>query len=197
MPSLKHRIALYDNLNRLADEEDPHGNSATFAYNDAGLMTSRTDRIGQRRDFVYDELGRVKTEKWYNNSSTLVNTLTFTYDANGNREMAQDQNGTYTLTYDALDRTETVKGLFGITLTFSYDAMGNRVVDPLDRRQGNLGLQGRRMCHALTSHQQFPFPGHKCSLTCGPVFGVHYTSYHLYWMCGGGTCGAHVWLISK
>ena len=57
---------------------------------------------------------------------STVNTLTFTYDANGNLLTAANGNGTYTLTYDALDREATVKEPFDLTLTFTYDAVGNR-----------------------------------------------------------------------
>ena len=39
---------------------------------------------------------------------------------------AGDQNGFYTLTYDAVDRVTVVQELFGQRLTFSYDAVGNR-----------------------------------------------------------------------
>src|SRR4051812_6054944 len=41
---------------------------------------------------------------------------------------AKDYDVAYTMTYDALNRTDTAKNLFGQALTFTYDAAGNRTV---------------------------------------------------------------------
>ena len=53
--------------------------------------------------------------------------MTFTYDGNGNQLTAADQNGTYTFTYDALNRVATQQDVWGQTLTYAYDGNGNRV----------------------------------------------------------------------
>src|SRR4029077_13631037 len=53
-------------------------------------------------------------------------TMTYSFDANGNQLTAGNSNGTYTLTYDALHRATVVKDMWGGTLTFTYDAVGNR-----------------------------------------------------------------------
>ena len=117
---------VYDALNRQTEEIDPLGHSSTMAYNAAGLLTSSTDRLGRRRDYSYDNDNRLLTETWRDSGGTLVNTLTHSYDENGNELTAGDDSGTYTFTYDALDRQATVQGLFGVILTFTYDAVGNR-----------------------------------------------------------------------
>jgi len=52
--------------------------------------------------------------------------LTFTYDNNGNQLTAADGAGTYTLSYDALNRVTVVNEPFSQTLTFTYDARSNR-----------------------------------------------------------------------
>src|SRR5262249_35349245 len=64
-------------------------------------------------------------ETWVSGGST-ANTLTYTYDAVGNRLTAADVNGAYTMTYDSLNRLATVQGPFGTTLTYTYDPVGNR-----------------------------------------------------------------------
>src|SRR5262249_32931207 len=58
-----------------------------------------------------------------------VNTVTLTWDTNDNLLTAANANGIYTSTYDALDRTSTQAGPFGLTLTFGYDAVGNRTLE--------------------------------------------------------------------
>src|SRR5262249_54475186 len=47
-------------------------------------------------------------------------------DADGNLLTASDDSGTYTRTYDALDRLATQTDLWNLTLTFGYDAASDR-----------------------------------------------------------------------
>jgi RHS repeat-associated protein len=115
-----------DALNRLTQETDPLNHSMTMAYDSADRLTSRTDRLGQRMDNSYDLDGRLVTQTWHNASGTVVNTLTFAYDGVGNQTVAQDSHGAYTMTFDALNRANVIKGLYGVTLTYTFDAVGNR-----------------------------------------------------------------------
>jgi YD repeat-containing protein len=116
---------VYDMLHRLIQQVDPLGNAATFAYDAAGRMTSTTDRLARRRDFAYDAVNRLTTETWVTGGG-IVSILTFSYDAHSNLLTAAKGFHTYTFTYDALNRTSTVKQPFGQTLTLTYDAVGNR-----------------------------------------------------------------------
>ena len=117
---------VYDAVNRVTQETDPLGNSATYAYDAGNRQTSQTDRLGRRDDFSYDGDNRVVTEVMRDNTGLALNTLTYAYDNNGNQLTAADSHGTYTMAYDALNRTSAVNGLFGVTLTNTYDAVGNR-----------------------------------------------------------------------
>ncbi len=56
----------------------------------------------------------------------MVQVQTFGYDAAGNLASATDPDGSYTVTYDALDQPVEVVGPSGLTLDFSYDAGGDR-----------------------------------------------------------------------
>ena len=55
----------------------------TYAYDDAGRMTEQADARGNKIQFSYagDELGRVKQKIVKNSSNTVVETITYTYDA--------------------------------------------------------------------------------------------------------------------
>jgi YD repeat-containing protein len=116
----------YDGLNRLTQETDPLTKNVTYAYDGNSRLTSRTDRLGRRRDYVYDSEGRVQTETWVNSGGGTADILTYTYDAHGNVLTAANGNGTYTMSYDSLDRVTGVDQPFGQRLTFVYDAVGNR-----------------------------------------------------------------------
>ena len=117
----------YDALSRVTTETDPLGNAATYAYDALGRQVSTTDRLGRRIDDAFDALGRKLTESWYAAGGAFAQALTWTYDADGDRLTAQAPAGSYTLTYDALDRVATAQEPFGLSLTFAYDADGNRV----------------------------------------------------------------------
>ena len=125
-PDGNHTTFVYDTANRLTQETDPLGNSTTYAYSNTGQMTSQTDQLGRRDAYVYDANGRLTQETWFNSSGTAVNTLVYSYDNAGNELTAGDSHGTYTMAYDALNRTSAVNGLFGTTLTFGYDKLSNR-----------------------------------------------------------------------
>ena len=118
---------VYDTANRLTQETDPLGNSTTYAYSNTGQMTSQTDQLGRRHAYAYDTANRLTQETWFNSSGTALNTLVYSYDNAGNELTAGDSHGTYTMAYDALNRTSAVNGLFGTTLTFGYDKASNRI----------------------------------------------------------------------
>src|SRR5439155_13397693 len=92
----------------------------------AGWVTSRTDRLGRRIEYTYDNADALVSQVWKDAGGTAVNTLTWSYDKEGNELTAADKNGTFTTTYDALNRASLIKDEFGQTLTYSYDAVGNR-----------------------------------------------------------------------
>src|SRR5205085_7128355 len=100
-------------------ETDPLNHSMTMAYDAADRLVSKTDRLGRRLDDSYDLDGQLLTETWWPSGGSVVNTLTFVYDKNGNQTLAQDSHGAYTTTYDALNRASVLKGLFGVTLTYT------------------------------------------------------------------------------
>ncbi len=85
---------------------------------------------------------------WKNSSGTPVNTLTYSFDDQGNMTLAKDKNGAYTFTYDALNRVSTVKEPFSVTLTFTYDAANNRT-----KMQDSLGATTTSIFDALNRLQ--------------------------------------------
>ncbi len=141
----------YDNANNLTQQTDALGHSATFAYDQAGRLTSTTDRDGRLRSFTYDADNRETGETWTASGSTQ-NVLTFTYDAVGNELTAADYAGTYTMSYDGLDRETATQEPFAQTLTASYDAVGNRT--QLQDSQGGLLTSVYDALNRLTSRKE-------------------------------------------
>ncbi len=122
----------YDRLNREIKRTDPLGKSVVTAYNPAGLVESVTDRLTRKKEFFYDADNRLTSEVWKDALGATVDTRTFTHDAAGNLLTATNAAGTYTRTYDELNRLETQAGLFGVSYAFDYnDRERTEVTDSL------------------------------------------------------------------
>ena len=111
----------YDRNGNVTKETDPLGYATTFAYDSANRLTGKTDRLGRRIDYGYYNNNQVQTETWKNSGGTTVNTITFTYNANGQVLTAGDSNGTVTFTYDNFGRLATKTDVWGIGMTFTYN----------------------------------------------------------------------------
>ena len=118
---------LYDADGQVTEVIDPLGHLTTTLYDADGEVTETIDALGRMTTSLYDADGRLVSETWYNALDKVVNTESFTYDADGNMLTAQNDSGTYTMTYDGLNRLITEEDPFGLTLTYSYDADGNRI----------------------------------------------------------------------
>ncbi|MEX1026818.1 MAG: RHS repeat-associated core domain-containing protein, partial [Candidatus Paceibacterota bacterium] len=157
---------VYDTLNRVSEERDPFYNEGLTidqavaelatpsgascetnspaehvrltCYDGEGNQTKAIDRNGRRREFEYDQAGRLLVEQWYNapNHATapaaLVETISFTYDTLGNMLTASDSNSNYLFSYDTLNRLTSVdnnpdgtREVPRVILTYGYDAQGN------------------------------------------------------------------------
>jgi len=117
---------IYDADGEVTETIDPLGHMTTTLYDADGEVTETIDPLGRMTTSLYDGDGRLVSQTWYNAQGVVVNTESFTYDADGNMLTAQNDSGTYTMTYDALNRLITTQDPFGLTLTYTYDADGNR-----------------------------------------------------------------------
>lgn len=131
---------------------DPDDYTASYTYNDAGHVLTRTtdlpsevshqyDPRGNRTDLIdanmhptgyrYDLLDRL-----IGTTDALLNEMSFTYDATGNMIALTDQlDRTTTYGYDLSDRLETVQDARLKVTRIGYDHNDNveTVTDPLDR----------------------------------------------------------------
>src|SRR6266545_2494627 len=120
----------YDLLNRRVQATDARGWPAYYQYDLVGNRTAIIDRTGKRRDFGYDALNRLTSETWRASAdpnSTVVGTVSYTYNPLSKVTGASNANGSYTITYDGLGRATTVAGPYSSTLTYTYDQLDHRV----------------------------------------------------------------------
>lgn len=109
----------YDARNLVASLTDPGGTS-TFTHDDGGRLTEIATPEGSTRSLTYDAAGRPTEVENVTDSGTQ--TLTYTYDANGN----VTSEGSTTYTYDALNRlTSWYDPIADVTTEYTYDAGGN------------------------------------------------------------------------
>ncbi len=112
----------YDALNRLIDTIYPDGTKVTNVYDQLGQKISMTDARGLTT-YTYDALGRLLSE----DGPEANDTITYTYDSEGNRLTMVDQNGQKTTyAYDSLNRLASVTDIKGTTL-YTYDAVSNKL----------------------------------------------------------------------
>jgi RHS repeat-associated protein len=115
----------YDALGRVSTETNQLSKTRTFKYDAASNLTEKVDRLGRKTEYVYDNLHRNTSEKWYD-GSTLVRTLSFSYDASTRLVSASDPSATYSYGYDALNRvTNEGQTLAGLTPVVQYASTFN------------------------------------------------------------------------
>ncbi|MBI2787277.1 MAG: RHS repeat-associated core domain-containing protein [Elusimicrobia bacterium] len=114
----------YDDLDRLTQLTTPEGN-LTIGYDAAGNYTSVTKYNGSQVALAYDSLDRIIQEVQTLPGGPTV-TLSYTYDANGNRTRMTTPWGSFRYTYDKLDRPSSVTDPQGLVYSFAYDAVGRR-----------------------------------------------------------------------
>ncbi len=119
---------VYDALNRQVLETDPNGATVTTSYDAASRVTSIVDQLSRTITYAYDAADRLTASTWLSATGSVVNRQTFTYDAASNPLTAGDNNGTYTMGYDALNRVTSEAVPYGVSLTFSYDAADRRTL---------------------------------------------------------------------
>ncbi len=114
-------------MDRLESETDPVGHKTTWAYNKAGYPTEATDRRGLVTKATYDTLGRMSKISFGVSGETAQSSIKYEYD-NGNRPTKIEDSaagGTYTPTYDELDRLTALAGPNG-TIEYTYDGADRR-----------------------------------------------------------------------
>lgn len=120
---------VYDGNNRLIRQIDPLGKATRSTYDAAGNLARILDRNGRTREFQYDALNRRTREQWLD-STGVVRTMNFTFNALGLMTGASDPASTLTFNFDVLNRLQSstqsnVPGLADFTLNYTYDDMGN------------------------------------------------------------------------
>ncbi len=128
----------YDSMNRPECSVDVFGNKTTYQYDKAGRLKAWIDPNGTVQSFlpspenckkanqgmdtrkiVYDLAGRIAS---YENSDDSVS---ITYDENGNIKTVADKTGISYRQYDALNRLIQYTAPDGQTVSYRYDPVGN------------------------------------------------------------------------
>ncbi len=97
--------------------------SFTYTLGPAGNRTRVVENTGRIVDYTYDEVYRL-TEEAITDLTLGSRTITYTYDAFGNRLTKTDSSGTDIYAYDDNDRLVTESGP-GYVYDFTYDDNGN------------------------------------------------------------------------
>jgi YD repeat-containing protein len=132
--ALSHTTSMtYDYAGNLTGEATPDGHSQSWAFNNAGLVTSYTDKSGAVTATTYDSYGRGLVGTVTQASGTAVAATTVnSYDNAGQLISVQDAVGNVTQdTLDAMGRTVLTTDGVGNSSRGVYDLNGN-VTDSFD-----------------------------------------------------------------
>jgi YD repeat-containing protein len=79
---------------------DPLGNSTITTYNEAGLVSSVTDREGRVEQMSYNDDGQLTQEVWLDAQGNVTDTFSYTCDVFGRLATASNSEGTYSFDYN-------------------------------------------------------------------------------------------------
>ena len=109
----------YDDMGRLITESTSSGGTISYGYNALNVKEQLINARGQERRYFYDAIGRIIGYVGEEDS------VSYTYDENGNVLTVTDKNGTIKREYDALNRVTRYIDTFGKSISYEYDAAGN------------------------------------------------------------------------
>ncbi len=119
----------YDPLNRMKTRSNHLSETWSFTYDVRHNLLTTIDPKGQELARIYDNIDRLQSlELRPNQGAPADDTLSFTYDANGNLVAANDNDSDLVFTPDAVDRLQSANtdasGLQPVVgLTHSYNAV--------------------------------------------------------------------------
>ena len=136
----------YDTRNNLISSIDPKGQKVVISYDGLNRVTSKVkpddtvsysyDRVGNLLDvidgdshvtFVYDAVNRPTQAHTGATSGQPQTMITYTYDADGNRQTMTDPAGGVTsYTYDEMSQLLELIDPSGHSYTFTYDSLSRR-----------------------------------------------------------------------
>ncbi len=101
-------------------------NQGKYIYDERGNIISITKGNYTYTAIEYDDANRLKSVKNYNAAGALIDSYTYTYDANGNRTSVVTNERTISYQYDAMNQLTQETLADGTTNSYEYDAGGNR-----------------------------------------------------------------------
>jgi RHS repeat-associated protein len=103
-------------------------NATSLSYDSANRVTKISTiagGTGHEVDYTYDPFDRITQAVYKNAAGTIVATINYTYDADGNLTKRVDTHGTTTYSYDGLNRLTGVTLPDSSTDTYGYDPASN------------------------------------------------------------------------
>lgn len=164
----------YDNANQVTRINQPNGANQDFAYTD-GKVTSAWLPGNIVETLSYDNAGRQTSIKAVKNGTTTLTDYTGTYMSTTNKdtELLQKEinninTGTYTYSYDGLDRLTGVAGANGASSwTYAYDNNGNMTQST--RNSVVTGSYGYNAANQMTGYTAFDNEGNQALISNGTL----------------------------
>jgi RHS repeat-associated protein len=123
----------YNSMDQVAALSRNGTNQAKFVYDERGNIISISYSNGTYAAYEYNAANYLKSLKNYNAAGALLDSCTYSYDANGNRTSVATTAGTISYQYDSLNQLTQETLVDGTTISNAYDAAGNRTTKTVNQ----------------------------------------------------------------
>lgn len=165
----------YDAANRLTKVTDAALNETLYEYDARSKATAIVDASGRRYEFTYDSARRLTQAK------RAGLTMTFAYDAAGNRTRRTDYNGAVTnYAYDAANRLTTISYPNSTSVTYGYDAASRLTSATNENGAVTVGYDNRDRVSSTTDvwgqavTYQYDANGNRTAMSLGAAVNTSY-----------------------
>lgn len=142
-------VRFYDDHDELVQLTRPGGKSLTYAYDAAGALKSTTDPAGTVTTNTYDDNGALKSTS----NGDPDESVSYTYNPDGQRSTMTDDTGTTTYTYDRAGQLSSVTDGNGDHIGYGHDPAGRTTTLTYpDGRVVSYTYNGTGQMDTLTDH---------------------------------------------
>lgn len=126
---------VYDGIGQLKSSTMPDGTVVSYTYSDARYLQSVVDGLGNQVVYDYDAMGKMVSERIYDESDQLFRSMSYVRDLNGRVQSVSDGVNSSSVVLDDIGNLTQETNANLATTQYSYDAL-HRLTQSIDALSG-------------------------------------------------------------